>query len=71
MGKKGSKAPVTWDEESKQAFEDLKKTLLGALELQVVNTDVPSSSELTHLGAPSVLPWSNSPRTLGDPPLKA
>ena len=41
LGKKGSKAPVTWDEESKRAFEDLKKTLLGALELQVVNPDRP------------------------------
>jgi len=41
MGKKGSKHPVEWNEEEKEAFEEIKKRLCSSLVLQRVNPDKP------------------------------
>ena len=40
-GKKGSIKPVVWDDESKQAFEDLKATLASGLEVFRIEPDEP------------------------------
>ena len=41
FGKKGSKFPISWDEEDQKVFEELKKRLCSKLELQRVNPDKP------------------------------
>ena len=40
-GKKGSKLPITWDEDDQKAFEEIKSLLCGQLVLQRVNPDRP------------------------------
>ncbi len=40
-GKKGSKLPITWDPEDQEAFDEVKKLLLGKLSLFHVNPDKP------------------------------
>jgi hypothetical protein len=40
-GKAGSKVPVKWDDESRKAFEEVKKALLKGLSLQVVDPNRP------------------------------
>ena len=40
-GKKGSKLPISWDEDDQKAFDEIKSLLCGQLELQRVNPDRP------------------------------
>ena len=39
QGKKGSKVPITWDEEDQLRFDELKEKLCSRLELQITNPD--------------------------------
>jgi hypothetical protein len=41
IGKKGSKAKITWTEEDQKDFDEIKRRLCIGLELQRVNTDKP------------------------------
>ena len=41
LGKKGSKAKITWDEDDQKAFEEIKSRLCSRLCLQRVNPDKP------------------------------
>ena len=41
QGKKGSKAQLKWTAEAEHAFEELKRRLLGRLELELVDPDAP------------------------------
>ena len=47
VGRKVSKAPITWSEVDQKAFEAIKQKLCEGLELHIVNPDRPFLCALT------------------------